>query len=56
MQPIATSSIAAYAPRRLEWGVAVQSKFLAAAAVVSWARAGAGAVGIGFSPYVTPWE
>ena len=27
-----------------EWGVAVASKFLAAAAVVSWARAGAGAV------------
>ena len=27
-----------------EWGVAVASKFLAAASVVSWARAGAGAV------------
>jgi uncharacterized Ntn-hydrolase superfamily protein len=44
MQPIATFSIVAYDPCRQEWGVAVQSKFLAAAAVVSWARAGAGAV------------
>jgi uncharacterized Ntn-hydrolase superfamily protein len=44
MQSIATFSIVAYDPERKEWGVAVQSKFLAAAAVVSWARAGAGAV------------
>ena len=44
MQPIATFSIVAHDPARREWGVAVQSKFLAAAAVVSWARAGAGAV------------
>jgi uncharacterized Ntn-hydrolase superfamily protein len=44
MQPITTFSIVAYDPARQEWGVAVQSKFLAAAAVVSWARAGAGAV------------
>lgn len=44
MQPIATFSIVAYDPQRQEWGVAVQSKFLAAAALVSWARAGAGAV------------
>jgi uncharacterized Ntn-hydrolase superfamily protein len=44
MQPVATFSIVAFDPRRLEWGVAVQSKFLAAAAVVSWARANAGAV------------
>lgn len=43
-QPIATFSIVAHDPRRGEWGVAVQSKFLACAAVVSWARAGAGAV------------
>lgn len=42
--PIATFSIVAYDPRKKEWGVAVQSKFLACAAVVSWARAGAGAV------------
>lgn len=44
MQHIATFSIVAYDPARREWGVAVQSKFLAAAAVVSWARAGAGSV------------
>lgn len=44
MQPISTFSIVAFDPGREEWGVAVQSKFLAAAAVVSWARAGAGAV------------
>jgi len=44
MQPVATFSIVAYDPGRQEWGVAVQSKFLAAAAVASWARAGAGAV------------
>ena len=41
---IATFSIVAYDPNRQEWGVAVQSKFLACATVVSWARAGAGAV------------
>ena len=44
MQTIATFSIVAFDPGRQDWGVAVQSKFLAAAAVVSWARAGAGAV------------
>jgi len=44
MQTIATFSIVACDLSRGEWGVAVQSKFLAAAAVVSWARAGAGAV------------
>ncbi len=44
MQPITTFSIVAFDPTRQEWGVAVQSKFLAAAAVVSWAKAGAGAV------------
>lgn len=44
MQPIATFSIVAYDPGREEWGVAVQSKFLAVGAVVPWARAGAGAV------------
>ena len=43
-QPITTFSIVAYDPARAEWGVAVQSKFLAVGAVVSWARAGAGAV------------
>jgi uncharacterized Ntn-hydrolase superfamily protein len=44
MQPIATFSIVAYDPNRQEWGVAVQSKFLACAALVSWAQADAGAV------------
>ena len=44
MKPIATFSIVAYDPSRGEWGVAVQSKFLAVGAVVGWARAGAGAV------------
>ena len=44
MQPIATFSIVAYDPHNQEWGVAVQSKFMACASVVSWARANAGAV------------
>src|SRR5690606_13996729 len=44
MKAIATFSIVAFDPQRQEWGVAVQSKFLAVGAVVSWARAGAGAV------------
>lgn len=44
MKPIATFSIVAYDPQREEWGVAVQSKFLAVGAVVPWAQAGAGAV------------
>ena len=44
MPPMSTFSIVAFDPQAEEWGVAVQSKFLAAAAVVSWARAGAGAV------------
>lgn len=39
-----TFSIAAFDPAENAWGIAVASKFLAAAAVVSWARAGAGAV------------
>lgn len=39
-----TFSIVAYDPDEQAWGVAVASKFLASAAVVSWARAGAGAV------------
>jgi len=44
MQAIATFSIVAYDRKRKEWGVGVQSKFLAVGAVVPWARAGAGAV------------
>jgi uncharacterized Ntn-hydrolase superfamily protein len=41
---LSTFSIVAYDPEALEWGVAVQSKFLCVGAVVPWARAGAGAV------------
>jgi len=44
MLPVATFSIVAFDSKRREWGVAVQSKFLAAAAVVSFARVEAGAV------------
>lgn len=44
MRTVATFSIVAFDPGRQEWGVAVASKFLAAAAVVSWAQADAGAV------------
>lgn len=39
-----TFSIVACDPAEPAWGVAVASKFLAAGALVSWARAGAGAV------------
>ncbi len=42
--PIATFSIVAYDHGRREWGVAVQSKFLAVGAVVPWAQADAGVV------------
>jgi uncharacterized Ntn-hydrolase superfamily protein len=44
MKAVATFSIVAHDPRQQEWGVAVQSKFLAVGAVVPWAQAGAGAV------------
>jgi len=44
MRPIATFSIVGYDPRKKEWGVAVQSKFIAVGAVVPWAKAGSGAV------------
>ncbi len=53
---INTYSIVAYDKDEQAWGVAVASKFLAAAAVVSWAQAGAGAVAtqafakVGFGP------
>ncbi len=43
-QPVATFSIVAFDPTRMEWGIGVQSKFLAVGAVVPFARAGAGAV------------
>lgn len=39
-----TFSIVAHDPDVQEWGVAVQSKFLAVGAVVPWAQAGVGAV------------
>ncbi|MBE3558314.1 MAG: DUF1028 domain-containing protein [Ktedonobacteraceae bacterium] len=39
-----TFSIVARDPEREEWGIAVQSKFLAVGAVVPWARAGVGAI------------
>jgi uncharacterized Ntn-hydrolase superfamily protein len=39
-----TFSMAAFDPDEEAWGVAVASKFLAAAAVVNWAQAGAGAI------------
>ncbi|NOZ26986.1 MAG: DUF1028 domain-containing protein [Chloroflexi bacterium] len=42
--PVATFSIVAYDPAAQEWGIAVQSKFLAVGAVVPWAQAGVGAV------------
>jgi uncharacterized Ntn-hydrolase superfamily protein len=41
---LSTFSIVGYDPQAQEWGVAVQSKFLCVGAMVSWARAGAGAV------------
>jgi uncharacterized Ntn-hydrolase superfamily protein len=41
---LSTFSIVAYDPVVQEWGVAVQSKFLAVGAVVPWAQAGVGAV------------
>jgi uncharacterized Ntn-hydrolase superfamily protein len=39
-----TFSIVAFDPKAQEWGVGVQSKFLAVGAVVPWAQAGVGAV------------
>jgi uncharacterized Ntn-hydrolase superfamily protein len=39
-----TFSIIAYDARSAEWGVAVQSKFLAIGALTPWARAGVGAI------------
>ncbi len=41
---LSTFSIVAYDPEVREWGIAVQSKFLAVGAVVPWAQAGVGAV------------
>jgi uncharacterized Ntn-hydrolase superfamily protein len=42
-EPIATYSIVAHDPVAEEWGVAVQSRFLAVGAVVPYAKAGVGA-------------
>ncbi len=39
-----TFSIVAYDPEKKEWGVAVQSKFVAVGCIVPWARANAGAI------------
>ena len=39
-----TFSIVAYDPEEQEWGIGVQSKFLAVGSAVPWARAGVGAV------------
>jgi uncharacterized Ntn-hydrolase superfamily protein len=41
---LSTFSIVGHDPESREWGIAVQSKFLAVGAVVPWARAGVGAV------------
>ncbi len=41
---LSTFSIAGHDPQAQEWGIAVQSKFLAVGAVVPWARANVGAV------------
>jgi uncharacterized Ntn-hydrolase superfamily protein len=41
---VSTFSIVGYDPEAKEWGVAVQSKFLAVGAVVPWLKAGVGAV------------
>ncbi len=43
---VATYSIVACDPGARAWGIAVQSKFLAAGAVVPWAVAGAGALAV----------
>lgn len=43
-QKLSTYSIVGYDPVSQEWGIAVQSKFLAVGAVVPWAQAGVGAV------------
>jgi uncharacterized Ntn-hydrolase superfamily protein len=42
--PVSTYSLCASDLERGEWGVAVQSRFLAVGSVVSWAEAGVGAV------------
>ncbi|MCK4896786.1 MAG: DUF1028 domain-containing protein, partial [Candidatus Heimdallarchaeota archaeon] len=39
-----TFSIVAYDPERKEWGVAVQSKFIAVGSIVPFAKFGVGAI------------
>lgn len=41
---VATYSIVAHDPATQEWGIAVQSRFLAVGSIVPWARAGVGAI------------
>lgn len=41
---VATFSIVGYDPKTKEWGIAVQSKFVAVGAVCPWAKAGVGAI------------
>lgn len=41
---VATFSIVAHDPNTKEWGIAVQSRFLAVGSVVPWAKAGVGAI------------
>lgn len=41
---VATFSIVGYDPDAQEWGIAVQSRFLAVGSVVPWAKAGVGAI------------
>ncbi len=41
---LSTFSIVGHDPASQEWGIAVQSKFLAVGAIVPWARAGVGAI------------
>lgn len=41
---VATFSIVGYDPTTKEWGIAVQSRFLAVGSVVPWAKAGVGAI------------
>lgn len=41
---VATFSIVGFDPETKEWGIAVQSKFLAVGSVVPWARANVGAI------------
>lgn len=43
-QIVATFSIVGYDPETEEWGIAVQSRFLAVGSVVPWAKAGVGAI------------